>query len=66
MNNHLSHVFLFIFLAIVLWGAYLIFKPFLVSVFLAFVLFTLFRKIYKKVKKGMGGGKAFLLYLCVF
>ncbi|MFW5884688.1 MAG: AI-2E family transporter [Patescibacteria group bacterium] len=65
MQNKLSSVFIFILMGVVLWASYLIFKPFLVALFLAFVLFTLFRKTYKKVSRKMNNRKSLAsLFMC--
>ncbi|MFO7806836.1 MAG: AI-2E family transporter [Candidatus Moraniibacteriota bacterium] len=65
-NLYLGHLFLFLLLALVLWGSYVIFKPFLVALFLAFVLYTLFRKIYLNLNKKLGGRKSLSsLLMCI-
>jgi predicted PurR-regulated permease PerM len=70
MQNKLSIIFALLLMGIILWASYLIFEPFLVALFLAFVLFTLFRKIYKKLNKKMGDRKSltsfFMCLLIIF
>lgn len=66
MKNHLSSNFLF--LIIVLTGimVYLIFKPFLIALFLAFILSQLFQGWYQKIKNKFNGrGSLASFALCV-
>jgi predicted PurR-regulated permease PerM len=66
-NLELGHIFLFVIIGLVLWGTYVIFKPFLVSLFLAFVLYTLFRKTYAKINQKLGQRKSLSsLLMCFF
>lgn len=57
-NNTIHFVFLIIAIVVVGFGVYFIFKPFLVAILSAFVLWQLFKNWYKKTVKFLGGRKS--------
>lgn len=69
MNKNFAAVFLFSLLILLLWGNYLLFKPFLVSIVLALVISQLFKGWYSRLNHFLGNRKSLasiLLCLCIF
>ncbi len=56
-KSHINATFLFLLIAISGYGAYLLFKPFLIALLIAFVLSQLFKGYYEKLTKFFKGRK---------
>lgn len=56
-KNHINTTFLFILIAVSGYGAYVLFKPFLLALLVAFVLSQLFNGYYKRFTKFFKGNK---------
>lgn len=66
MKNNLNSAFLLILIVLAGICAYLVFKPFLVALFLAFVISQLFKKWYEKINQKFGGRSSLAsLTLCI-
>ena len=66
MKNNLNSTFLLILIVLTGTCAYLVFKPFLVALFLAFVLSQLFKKWYEKINKKFNGRPSLASFtLCI-
>jgi predicted PurR-regulated permease PerM len=62
-----GHNFLLILIVIALFGSFIIMKPFFISIFLAFMLVTMFDKTNKKLLKKLGGRKTLAsLLMCLW
>lgn len=69
MNKNFASFFLFALLALLLWGNYLLFKPFLVAIIFALVLSQIFKKWFLHLSNFLSGRKSLaslLLCLCLF
>ncbi len=66
MKHNLNSTYLLILIVLAGICAYLVFKPFLVALFLAFILSQLFKKWYKKINQKFGGRSSLAaLTLCI-
>lgn len=66
MKNNLNSAFLFILIVLAGICAYLVFKPFLVALFLAFIISQLFKKWYEKINQKFGNRSSLSsLTLCI-
>ncbi|MEA1925986.1 MAG: AI-2E family transporter [Patescibacteria group bacterium] len=66
MKNHFNTTFLFALILLVGYGSFLVFKPFVIAITLAFVLSQLFQNWYKKTNKLFRGKKSLAsLVMCV-
>ncbi len=59
MTAHFNSTFLFLLIAFSGYGAYILFKPFLIALLIAFVLSQLFNSYYKRFTKFFRNNKAF-------
>lgn len=58
MKSHFNATFLFLILALSGYGAYMLFKPFLLALLIAFVLSQLFKGYYQRLTKFFRGNKS--------
>lgn len=63
MKSHINTTFLFALLVLVGIGVYLVFKPFIVAILIAFVISQLFNGWYKKINKKLRGRKSTASFL---
>lgn len=69
MNKNFAVFFLFILLILLLWGNYLLFKPFLISIIFALVLSQLFKDWFQKLNHFFHNRQSLasiVLCLCIF